>query len=46
MSMFGLFELLVFIAQKGVHLFKNIVKDIFLAYIASKEKVEKWTFFD
>ena len=46
MSMFGLFELLVFIAQKGVHLFKNIVKDIFLAYIASKEKIEKWTFLD
>ena len=46
MSMFGLFELLVFIAQKGVHLFKNIVKDIFIAYIASKEKIEKWTFLD
>ena len=32
-SIFRLFELFVFIAQKGVCLFQNIVKDIFLAYI-------------
>ena len=31
---FDLFELLVFIAQKGVFSFQNIIKDIFLAYIA------------
>ena len=34
MSIFRLFELVVFIAQKGVFSFQNIVKDIFLAYIA------------
>ena len=34
MSIFGLFELLVFIAYKGVFWFQNILKDIFLAYIA------------
>ena len=34
MSNFRLFELLVFIAQKGVFSFQNIVKDIFLFYIA------------
>ena len=33
-SIFGLFKVLVFIAQKGVFLFQNIVKNIFLAYIA------------
>ena len=34
MSIFRLFELLVFIAQKGVFSFQNIAKHIFLAYIA------------
>ena len=34
MSIFRLFEVLVFLAQKGVFLFQNIVKDIFLAYLA------------
>ena len=34
MSIFGLFELLVFIAEKGVFSIQNIVKDIFMAYIA------------
>ena len=47
MSIFRLFELLVFIAQKGVFLFQNTVKDIFLAYIASNKKSWKnghfWT---
>ena len=33
-SIFRLFELLVFIALKGVFSFYNIVKDIFLTYIA------------
>ena len=44
MSIFGLFELLVFIAQKGVFLIQNIVKTLFLAYIAIK-KVEKMAIF-
>ena len=37
MSIFRLFELLVFIAQKGFFFIQNIVKDIFLAYIALKQ---------
>ena len=45
MPVFRLFELLVFITQKGVFLFQNIVKDIFLAYIASKKKVRKMAIF-
>ena len=44
MSIFRLFELLVFIAQKGVYSFQNILKDIFLAYIA-KKKVRKMAIF-
>ena len=48
MSIFRLFELLVFIAQKGVFSFQNIVKDIFLAYIAPSplKRLEKCQFFD
>ena len=46
MSIFRLFHLLVFIVQKGVFSFQNIVKDIFLAYIALKKKWEKWPFLD
>ena len=34
MSIFRLFKIVVFIAQKGVFSFQNIMKDIFLAYIA------------
>ena len=34
MSVFRPFELLVFIPQKGVFSFQNIVKEIYLAYIA------------
>ena len=45
-SIFGLFKLLVFIGQKRVFSFKNIVKDIFLVYIAKKKKLEKWPFLD
>ena len=45
MSIYRLFELLVFIAQKGVFSFQNIVKDIFLAYIAQKKKVGKMAIF-
>ena len=47
MSIFQLFELVVFIAQKGVFLLQNFVKDIFLAHIAlKKKKLEKWPFLD
>ena len=45
-SIFRRFELLVFIAQKGVFLFYNIVKDIFLASITKKKKLEKAPFLD
>ena len=38
MSIFLLFEFLVFIAQKGLFSLSNIVKNIFLANIASKKK--------
>ena len=38
MSIFRLFELLVFIGYKGVISFLNILKDILLAYIAPKKK--------
>ena len=37
MSIFRLFELLFYIVQKGVYSFQNILKDIFLAYIAKKK---------
>ena len=46
MSIFPLYKLLVFIAQKGVFPLQNIVKDIFLAYITYKKKLEKWPFLD
>ena len=45
MSIFRLFELLVFIAQKGSFSFQNIVKDIFLVYIDCKKKVAKMAIF-
>ena len=41
MSIFRLFKLFVFIAQKGDFSFQNIVKDIFLAYSALKKKLAK-----
>ena len=46
MSIFRLFKLLVFIAQKGDFPFQNIVKHIFLAYIAKKRSWKKWPFLD
>ena len=46
MSIFRLFELSVFIAQKGVFWFQNIVKDILLAYNALKRILERWPFLD
>ena len=45
-SIFRLFKPLVFIAQKGDFSFQNIVKDIFLAYIAYKKNFEKWPFLE
>ena len=38
MSILRLFRLLVFTAQKGVFSFQNIIKHIFLPYIAKKKK--------
>ena len=46
MSIFRLFRFLVFIAQKEVFSFQNIIEDIFLAYIACKKKLQKWPFLD
>ena len=46
MSIFLLFELLDFIAQKCVFSFQNNVKDIFLPYIAVKKWFEKQPFLD
>ena len=46
MSIFRLFGLLLFIAQKGVISFQNFRKHFFLAYIAKEKKLEKWPFFD
>ena len=46
MSIFRLLELVLFIAQKVVFSFQNIVKDIFLAYIAKKKKLENRPFLD
>ena len=43
---FRLLELLVFIAQKGVFSFQNIIKQIFLPHIAKNKKVEKWLILD
>ena len=40
-SIFRLFELSIFIAQKGVFSFYKIVKDVFLADIAKKKKLVK-----
>ena len=44
LSILPLFELLLFIAQKGVFSFQSIIKDIFLAYITLKKKLDKWPF--
>ena len=46
MSIFRLFQLRFFIAQKAVFSFQNMVKDIFLAYIELKKKLENWPFLD
>ena len=45
-SIFRLFHLRVFIAQKGVLSFQNIEKDIFLPFIIFKKKMKKWPIFD
>ena len=44
-SIFRLFELFVFIAQKGVFLLQNITKHIFLTQIVLKKR-EKWPILD
>ena len=41
---FSTFETSFFIAQKGVFSFQNIVRDLFLCYIAERKKKEKWPF--
>ena len=46
MSIFQLFEILVVIAKKGFFLFQNMVKHIFLVYIALKKLMEKRPFLD
>ena len=46
MSIFRSFELLVFIAQKGLFLLQNLVKEIFMPYISQKNNLEKWPFAD
>ena len=46
MSIFRLFELLVFLTYNGVFSFQNIIKDIFLAYIAEKRKGGKMAIFE
>ena len=47
MAILRVFNLLVFIAQKGVSSLYNIVKDIFLAYFGyNKKEVGKWPFLD
>ena len=45
-SIFRHSQLFLFFAQKGVFSFYNIIKDIILAYIAQKKKVEIWPFLD
>ena len=46
MAIFRLFDLLVFIDQKGIFSFQNIIKDIFLAYIALTKRLENCPFLD
>ena len=46
MSIFRLFELVVFIAQKSIFSFQNIVIDIFWSILPKKKKLEKWPFLD
>ena len=41
---FDFLNFLFFIAQKGVFSFQNILKDIFLAYIAEKQELKIWPF--
>ena len=45
MSISRLFELVVFIAQKGVFSLQNFLKDIFVTYISEKTKVGKMAIF-
>ena len=45
-SIFQQFEFHVFIAQKGVFSFQNIIKHIFLVYITENKNMEKWPILD
>ena len=45
MLVFGVLKLFVFIGYKGVFSIYNIIKDIFLAYIAPKKKLGKIAIF-
>ena len=45
MSIFRLFQLLVFISQKGLSSFQNIVKDIFPGLFCLKKKIRKMAIF-
>ena len=45
MSIFRLFELLVFLAQKGAFSFQNIIESIILVYIAEKKQAGKMAIF-
>ena len=44
MSIFRFFEVFVFIGQKGVYSFQDIVKDIFLAFIPKKKSSKNGNF--
>ena len=46
MSIFRLFQVLVFIAQKGVFSLQNIVKTFSYPIFPEKTKLEKWPFLD
>ena len=43
---FAFFKLLVFVTQKHVFSFQNIVKHFFVPYIAKKQNMEKWPILD
>ena len=46
MSIFDFLNFIFFIAQKGVLSLLNMIKDIFLAYIAQKKELVKWPYLD
>ena len=46
MSIFRLVELLVFMTQKGVFGFQNIIESFFWSILRKKKKLQKWPFLD